>query len=55
MMDADNILKSFVPYVAAGIIFYLGYKWGTCRMAIAYGEVMSAEAILYLAAMDSDD
>ena len=32
---------------------YLGYVWGTTRMAKAYGEAMSAETLMYLAAKDS--
>jgi hypothetical protein len=45
-------LKPALSIVGAGLIFYAGYLWGTYSMAQAYGEAMSAEAILYLAAKE---
>lgn len=33
---------------------YIGYLWGTHRMALAYGEAMSAEAIMYLVAKEQE-
>ena len=32
--------------------YYLGYRHGTSRMFQAYGEVITAETIMYLVEMD---
>lgn len=42
-------------YLIGGIlIYYAGVQMGTYRMALAYGEAMSAEALMYLAAKDAE-
>lgn len=52
-MRKDQLFDIFLTLGLMATSTYLGYLWGTNRMADAYGEVMSAEAIMYLAELDS--
>lgn len=53
-MKKDAVLDLFLTLGLMTASTYLGYVLGTRRMADAYGEAMSAEAIMYLAAKDSE-
>lgn len=52
-MDKDQVIDIVFTLGLMACATYLGYVWGTSRMAKAYGEAMSAEALMYLAAKDS--
>lgn len=54
-MPKDQLARLVFTGLVGGIMFYSGYLWGTHRMSLAYGEVMSAEAIMYLAALDAEN
>lgn len=50
-----HLLQAAMLLAAGSIVFYAGYLLGTHRMAEAYGEAMGAEALMYLAAKDSQE
>lgn len=52
-MTKDQIFDMLLTLGLMSAATYLGYVWGTTRMAKAYGEALSAEALMYLAAKDS--
>lgn len=52
-MTKDQVFDIFLTLGLMAASTYLGYVWGTTRMANAYGEAMSVEALMYLAAKDS--
>ena len=54
-MDKMKYLKLLLALAGSGIMFYSGYLYGTRSIRNAYGEVMSAEAIMYLAAKESQN
>lgn len=54
-MDRNKLIILGLQFMTAGIFFYAGYMHGTRRMVETYGEVMSAEALMYLAAKDSNE
>lgn len=53
-MKKQQVFDLFLTLGLMAASTYLGYVLGTRRMADAYGEAMSAEALMYLAAKDSE-
>lgn len=54
MKPNEALVRVGLLFVIGGITFYAGYLWGTRNMISIYGDVMSAEAIAYLAALDEE-
>ena len=53
-MKKQQVFDMFITLGLMAATTYLGYVWGTTRMTNAYGEALSAEALMYLAAKDSE-
>lgn len=53
-MDHEKAVTALVTILFGSACLYLGYIWGTHRMAAAYGEAISAEAIMYLVQRDME-